>query len=218
MALAEEWHGLVVLEERLRQARTAVAVAAREILQDASTVLTLSYSSDVKEALTMPPEEARSLLVYVCESRPLKEGVTLARDLREAGVEAVVIADAAGPSIVPRCDAVITGADALLRDGQLVNKIGTSALVMASEESSVPYYPLMEVIKVELEGGEVPWREESRDPDEITDQVDALNFYFERVPSRIVRSVVTDAGVLGTREVLRRFRREEDVRGFYLSA
>ncbi len=128
----------------------------------------------------------------------------------------MVIADAAGPGLVARCDAVITGADTLLRNGQLVNKIGTLGLALASEKHGVPCYPLMEAIKVELEGLEIPWREESRDPEEISDQVEALNFYFERVPSGLLSSVVTDAGVLKVRKVLHRFRREEDLKALYL--
>lgn len=216
LALSAEWDALVALGERLRRARRDVAAASRDILQDVRAVLTLSYSSDVLEALTTHRGGAHSIRTFVCESRPLNEGVTLARELRKSGVEAVVIADAAGPSIVSRCDAVITGADTLLRDGQLVNKIGTLGIALASEEYHVPYYPLMEVFKVELEGQEIPWQEESRDPEEICDQVEALNFYFERIPSGLLRSAVTDAGVLEVSEVLRQFKREEDLKEFYL--
>ncbi len=115
------------------------------------------------------------------------------------------------------CDAVVTGADSLLRDGHLVNKIGTLGLYLACQEFDVPSYTLMEVLKVELEGSEVAWQEESRDPGELSDEVEALNFYFEKVPGRLVRSVATDAGVMDTFGVTERFRTVGDLVRFYLA-
>ncbi len=216
LARAEDWGKLAALGDRLRRARTAVAQASPTVLRRVKTVLTLSYSSDVFEALKGLREQSPALTVYVGESRPLGEGVALTKDLRAVGVEAFVIVDAAGPSLVPQCDAVVTGADSLLRSGQLVNKIGTLALALACEDSGVPFYPLLEVIKVELEGQELPWREESRDPGEVSGEVEALNFYFERVPGRLVASAVTDAGVLEVDQALDRFRRKRDLGSFYL--
>ncbi len=213
LAGASEWGKLDALRERLGQARLRVASASTSVLGEARTIMTISYSSDVLEALHAL--RAVSPSVYVCESRPLREGVALAKALRRDGIEATLLADAAGPGLVERCEAVVTGVDSLLRSGFLVNKIGTIGLALACEEFGVPYYGLMELIKVELEGQEIEWREESRDPREISDEVQVLNFYFERIPARLARSVVTEAGPLTVKEALGNYRHMEDLAALY---
>ncbi len=203
------------LRERLIRARQRVAQGAVEALRGAKTVVTLSYSSDVFEALTHP-EASDGLRVYVCESRPLQEGIPMASDLRQAGVEAVLVADAAGPTLVGRADAVVCGADSLLRSGSLVNKIGTLSLALACREHHVPFLPLLEVLKLELEGQEIRWEEERRDPDELSTRVEALNFYFEEVVPTLLDTVVTDAGTERPGNLLERFRTPDNLARFYL--
>ncbi len=213
----ESWDGLDRLKRRLVAAKKEVARTALHLLQDAEAVVTVSYSSDVLEALRLRRKEYGELRVYVCESRPLREGVVLARDLGEAGLKAVLVADAAGPSLVADCDAVVTGADSLLRDGCLVNKVGTMSLTLACNEFGVPFYPLMEALKTEVEEGRVEWGQERRDPEELDGTVDAYNFYFEKVPARLTRLVVSDAGVARPSQHLKRFGRLEDLADFYSS-
>ena len=203
------------LRERLTRAREKVAQGAIEALRGAKTVVTLSYSSDVFAALTHP-EGSDGLRVYVCESRPLQEGIAMASDLRQAGVDAVAVADAAGPTLVGRADAVVCGADSLLRDGSLVNKIGTLSLALACREQDVPFLPLLEVLKLELEGEEIRWQEERRDPEELSTQVEALNFYFEKVVPTLLERVVTDTGTERPVNLLERFRTPQDLARFYL--
>ncbi|MEE8199253.1 MAG: hypothetical protein V3R48_06025 [Thermoplasmata archaeon] len=207
--------GIERLREQLIRAREQVAQGAIEALRGAKTVVTLSYSSDVFAALTHP-EASDSLRVYVCESRPLQEGISMASDLRRDGVDAVVVADAAGPTLVGRADAVVCGADSLLRGGGLVNKIGTLSLALACREYHVPFLPLLEVLKLELEGQEIQWEEEQRDPEELSTQVEALNFYFERVVPTLLDKVVTDTGTERLVNLLERFRTPEDLARFYL--
>ncbi|MFQ5986296.1 MAG: hypothetical protein ACE5KQ_02945 [Thermoplasmata archaeon] len=203
------------LRERLLQARRTVATDAAGAIEGAERVVTLSYSTDVFEALTRDGD-AGGPRVYVCESRPLQEGVRLVADLRRGGVEAFLVADAAGPTLVGRADAVLSGADSLLRRGSLVNKIGTLSLALACREKGVPFLPLLEVLKLELEGEKMVWEEERRDPAELSPQVEALNFYFEEVPSTMLDVLVNDAGTERPEKLIERFRTLADLATFYL--
>ncbi|MFQ5919243.1 MAG: hypothetical protein ACE5I4_04265 [Thermoplasmata archaeon] len=206
---------IVVLRDRLKEARQTVARKAIDRIRDAEAVVTISYSSDVFEALSHP-EAPKGLRVYVCESRPLQEGIQLASNLHRIGVKAIAVADAAGPTLVKQADAVLTGADSFLRRGSLVNKIGTVGLALASREFDVPFLPLLEVLKVELEGEEIEWKAEERDPAELSRKVEALNFYFEEVPGTLLEAVATDAGTERPAALLSRFRTLEDLGEFYL--
>lgn len=215
LARSGRWDALPRLQEALEAARRDVARQAESVLEDVRTAVTVSYSSDVREALVRRVRQGGDLRVYVCESRPLREGVALARDLREARIAATVVADAAGPGLVAQADLVLTGADALRRKGCLVNKIGTLGLALAAREFGVPYHALLEVLKVELEGHVPSWQPEARDPAELSTEVDALNLYFERVDLRLVGAVVSDAGVLQPARLLVRFRTLEDLVDWY---
>ncbi len=210
------WDDLGRLKQRLSRARQEVARQAATILRESKVLLTISHSSDVFEALKVRSEESGGLKVYACESRPLLEGVALARALRDVGIHAVVVADAAAPGLVPQCDGVLVGTDSLLRDGHLVNKIGTLPLALACKEFEVPFYPLLEVLKLELEGHEIGWEEETRDPGELNSEVEALNFYFERLPGGLARSLVTDAGIMDAETLIGRIKTIDDLMGIYL--
>ncbi|MFQ6013331.1 MAG: hypothetical protein ACE5LS_06780 [Thermoplasmata archaeon] len=203
------------LRERLLRARREVARGAAAALAGAASVVTLSYSTDVFEALSgrRVPDGPT---VYVCESRPLQEGIRLVADLRRAGVEAILIADAAGPALVSRADAAVCGADALLRRGSLVNKIGTLSLALACREHDVPFRPLLEVLKLELQGEEMVWEEEMRDPAELSPEVEALNFYFEEVPQTLLDVLVTDAGIVPPVRLFEQVGTLDDLEAFYL--
>jgi translation initiation factor eIF-2B subunit delta len=215
-ARSSRWEGLPRLKEQLTAARGRVSMEAAGLLRGCRTLVTVSYSSDVLSALVAARREAPGLRVFVCESRPLHEGVDLARALRKEDIGATVVVDAAGPSLVGEADAVILGADALLRDGHIVNKVGSLPLALASEHHGVPLYCLMEVIKVELEDHRLQLTPETRDPAEVCEDVDALNFYFERVPAGLTTYMATDAGVRHWPALLETFRSVDDLMGYYL--
>ncbi|MEE9173788.1 MAG: hypothetical protein V3U30_02290, partial [Thermoplasmata archaeon] len=66
-----------------------------------------------------------------------------------------------------------------------------------------------------LEGQEIRWEEERRDPEELSTRVEALNFYFEEVVPTLLDTVVTDAGTERPATLLKRFRTPEDLARFY---
>lgn len=212
---AERLEALGTLRSQLGGAQEAVGREGQKALTNASTLLTLSRSGAVLEILTQRHEAGDGQVVYVCESRPLQEGVSLARTLQSHGIAATVLADAAGPTVIPECDAVLLGADSLLRDLHVVNKVGTLSLALASREFGVPCYIAMEVLKVELEGNEVPLEEERRDPEELAEGVSVRNFYFERVPAQLFAPMITDAGVLDPQGLTQRFRTAEALMAAY---
>ena len=100
-------------------------------------VLTASYSSTLLAAMrAAAPRLGR---VYVCEARPLCEGVAFARALAAAGADVAVITDAQAGVFVPKCDLVLLGADALTPAGA-VNKVGSRLLALAARDAGVPAY------------------------------------------------------------------------------
>lgn len=170
-----------------------IAAHARSLLPPA--VLTHSYSASVLAALRARHPE----LVVVCESRPLLEGRATARELAAAGIAVTLVTDAQGPLFVSKVDAVLVGADGVLADGSVVNKVGTYALALAARDAGLPFYVACESLKISHRR---EWTEagvEEGDPAEVLpDAIDGVtprNVYFERAPARLVTALITDEGV-----------------------
>ncbi|MEJ2667197.1 MAG: NUDIX domain-containing protein [Deinococcales bacterium] len=130
---------LQAAEAALRAAIDADEGAARETarLVAGRRVLTLSSSGTVADGLlTAAPAPAR---VIVCESRPGAEGRALAGRLAEAGLSVVVVPDAAVAWALEaeQAELVLLGADAVMEDGALVNKVGTRPAALAARAAGV---------------------------------------------------------------------------------
>ncbi|MFC6836720.1 NUDIX domain-containing protein [Halomarina ordinaria] len=111
----------------------------------APRVLTCSRSGTVREALAGADLDR----VFVAESRPGGEGVGVAETLAE-DVDVTLLPDAAVAQALADegVDAVLVGADAVLSDGRVVNKVGTRAAALAAHEVGVPTYAVAAADKV----------------------------------------------------------------------
>ncbi len=119
--------------------RKVTARAAARLVRNDSVVLVYSRSSTVEAALLAAGAEGKRFTVICPEARPAMEGRILARRLAEAGIAVTACVDAAAFSAFPSVDLVLIGADALVPIG-LINKVGTSGLVLLASSAGVPVY------------------------------------------------------------------------------
>ncbi|WP_226022162.1 NUDIX domain-containing protein [Halomicrobium salinisoli] len=175
--------------DRAYAADERAAAAAAEQLPD--RLATLSRSGTVRRALAAADPEA----VLVAESRPGREGVGVAESLA-GDCEVTLTTDAAFPAELARREAgaLVVGADRLLPDGRVVNKVGTRAAALAAP-AACPCYVVTASAKVATD--ERIDREE-RDPAEVYDgdaPVSVANPTFDVTPAEAV-TVVTEDGPL----------------------
>jgi translation initiation factor 2B subunit (eIF-2B alpha/beta/delta family) len=121
------------------QDRTRTARSAARLIRKDSVVLVYSRSSTVEAALLAAADDGKRFTVFCPEARPGMEGRILARKLAEAGIAVTACVDAAAFSVLPSVDLVLLGADALVPVG-LINKIGTSGIVLLANAAGVPVY------------------------------------------------------------------------------
>ncbi|MFB6087122.1 MAG: NUDIX domain-containing protein [Haloarculaceae archaeon] len=190
-ALAADDEAAALAAERLRAATRDAAGSP----DGSPTVATLSRSGTVHGALERAaPEE-----VVVAESRPGREGVATAESLAEAtGAAVTVTTDAAFPGHVvdAEVDALLVGADAVLPDGRVVNKVGTRAAAAVAADEAVACYAVAATDKVARADGFDP---EPRDDTEVYDgdaALDVANPTFEATPAALFDAVLTEAGAL----------------------
>ena len=147
--------------------------------------------------------------VLAAETRPLLQGARLtAWELADAGIEVSVVADAAMASLIAsgEVDAVIVGADRIAANGDTANKVGTLAHALAAADAGIGFYVAAPTTTIDAT---VPSGEciviEQRDPGEVHSAgdrrftpigVDAVNPAFDVTPARLIRAIITDAGVL----------------------
>lgn len=142
-AVEAEAHDAVA--RSMQAGEAAARHAARQIA--GQRVLTLSRSGTVWQALLEadPPPE-----VIVAESRPDREGVHVAEALADRSVTVTLITDAAIAAMLADAsiDAVVVGADTVLRSGDVVNKTGTRGAALAAWQESVPVFVVAATDKI----------------------------------------------------------------------
>lgn len=183
------------IDGAVRADREAAAVVAEEIR--GTRVCTLSRSGTVMAALQQAEPEA----VLLPESRPGGEGVGVAESLAD-DCEVTLTSDAALASQLAAWDAeaVIVGADTVLADGRVVNKVGTRGLALAAVYEGVPCYVVTAADKVST-GTEVEI-EASPDPLYRGDApITVANPLFDVTPADLVDGICTEEGVLDTEAV-----------------
>lgn len=159
---------------------------------DERRVATLSRSGTVRQTLEFADPEA----VLVAESRPGREGVTVAEALAgETDVTLTTDAGFAHALDTWDADVLLVGADAVLADGRVVNKVGTRAAAIASSFEGITVLVTAAVDK--LSDGEVDL--ETRDSSGVYDgdePVTVLNRTFDVTPPDCIDGVVTEQGLL----------------------
>jgi methylthioribose-1-phosphate isomerase len=147
--------------------------------------------------------------VFVDETRPLLQGARLNYlELREAGVEAVLIADAAAAITMKEqhVDLAIVGADRIASNGDVANKIGTYGVAILCAHHGIPFYVAAprSTFDFSIAGGsEIPI--EQRAADEVAgfggarvapEGATVYNPAFDVTPGHLITAFVTEYGIV----------------------
>jgi translation initiation factor 2B subunit (eIF-2B alpha/beta/delta family) len=183
------------IDELSEESETAIKKSAEEaaaLIDDSDCLATCSYSSTVCETFKVAKTQGKSFKVFVAESRSdddkLRYGQTLATYLKSIKVPAEVFADNEVHRYVPETKCVLVGADSLLFDGSIINGRPTYEVAVTAKEYGVPFYSVCETTKantltylgkkVELKKG------------------------FDLVPANLITGIVTEKGILDTKEIV----------------
>jgi methylthioribose-1-phosphate isomerase len=146
--------------------------------------------------------------VLACETRPLLQGARLtAWELHQDGIPVEVIPDNSAASILGRGEVslCIVGADRVVHNGDVANKIGTYALSIQAKWHHCPFYVAAPLSSVDLqtrEGAAITI--EQRDSGEVTslgatrlvpEGVVARNPAFDVTPAGHVTALITERGI-----------------------
>ncbi|KAJ1670475.1 translation initiation factor eIF-2B subunit alpha, partial [Spiromyces aspiralis] len=110
--------------ERSKTYRDAVAQEGSRFICDGQTILIHSYSRAVMCLLKKAADQNKRFQVYVTESRPDSSGVHAAEELAAYDIPTKVILDTTVGYIIEKVDLVLVGAEGVVENGGLINKVG----------------------------------------------------------------------------------------------
>ena len=129
-----------------------------------------------------------------------------ALELVMGGIDGTLITDTAVSSAMQHMGItkVIVGADRILMDGQVANKIGTCNIALIAKHYGVPFYVAAPTSTVDRKSKTIPI--EQRKPEEVTnilgklkiapDGIKAANPAFDVTPPKFVTGIITEKGVV----------------------
>lgn len=171
------------------------------------TIMTISYSSSVVNQLLKHKDLDFEL--YVLESRPLFEGRRVAEVLSKY-FQTNLIIDAAMGYFINKVDLVLYGADSILKDGSIINKIGTHPLSVIANDYNVKTYALTDSFKFNIRSYyDKAIKIEEKSSKEVFEknvEYKVLNYYFDITPPKYITGIISDLGVLGVDKFLEKVR------------
>ncbi|KAJ3076548.1 Eukaryotic translation initiation factor 2B, subunit 4 delta, 67kDa [Podochytrium sp. JEL0797] len=179
-----EWIDIFI-KEKIVSADDSIVEKAMGFIKNGDVILTFGRSVAVERLLLEASTSHKSFKVIVCDARPKLEGRVLLQSLTAASIPCSYVLINSLSAVMPKVTKLILGASALLSNGAVLSRTGTSVAAMMAHDAGVPMIVLCEVIKfselVQLDS--FVWNEIG-DPDELVTTK-------TQSPARVLPSVLT---------------------------
>ncbi len=204
-----------IAEEDVKINRTMSEIGA-SLIKDGDVIIThcntgMLATVDIGTALGViikAHQQGKKIMVYVDETRPALQGARLtAWELKQAGVPFKLIVDSAAGTVMRNkgVTKVFVGADRILKDGHVINKIGTYTLSVLAKAHNVEFYVVAPTSSFDLIKNVNEVIIEERDPKEVTHikgkrvaprNIQVYNPVFDITPPENVTAIITEKGII----------------------
>ncbi len=193
--------------QNLEASRERTAEIGAKRIRDGMLIFTHCHSSTVTRMIAKAKADGKNFSVICTETRPAYQGRITAREMVELGVQTMFIVDSAARSYMGDVDLVFVGADAITSEGNVVNKIGTSAIAVLAHEARKPFYVVSELLKFDPETLNGTYeRIEQRNPAEVWSEapkgLSVRNPAFDVTPSRYIHGIICEEGVIAPQSIV----------------
>jgi translation initiation factor eIF-2B subunit delta len=162
-------------------------------LKGYNTLLTMSNSWTIYEVLKFLHNKNKKLKVIISESRPVNEGRILAKNFLKDKIEIEFITEAELARFIPLADAILIGADSVLKNGNVINKSGSKTAAILCKHFSKPFYVITTKDKFSDKESFIP---EQYNPAEVWNyknkRLKIYNYYFEEIERNLVTKIIMD--------------------------
>ena len=189
------------LLDRIKTMRINRARMAAALFDDGDTLLThCNTSGELLLTARFCRTQGKGLTFFATETRPYFQGRLTAWELSMDGFDVTLIPDNRVAPLLSagRCTKVITGADRVALNGDIVNKTGTRQLAMLAHQFGIPFYAFVQEPGMTATGKDVPieYRDcmeviRFRGKDVYPVGTDAFYPAFDLTPNRYITALIT---------------------------
>jgi translation initiation factor 2B subunit (eIF-2B alpha/beta/delta family) len=167
----------------------------KPFIKNKTSIVTLSNSKTIFEVLKIMLKENKNIEVTIAESRPLFEGRILTKNLLKLNAKIDFIMDCQLSHAIEKCDLILLGADKILANGDVVNKVGSKNACIIGKYYKKPAYVLTLYDKI---SGHKQFSTRLQNSNEIWEykkpSLKIKNYYFEQIPRKLITNIFTEQG------------------------
>jgi ribose 1,5-bisphosphate isomerase len=193
------------------QAQEKINFQVLKILKNNEIIFTHCHSTNVVKSLINAKKQGKKFEVYNTETRPIFQGRKTTKELFKAGIKVTMFIDSAlGIALTKnqgtkKTTKVFLGADAILKNGDVVNKVGSGVISEIAKKNNIPVYIIADSWKFSKKNLEL----EQRSYKEIWDnnvpkKIKIMNPAFEKVPSKNIKAIISELGILTPKEFVKK--------------
>ncbi len=193
-----------------------MAEVGQAVIEDGDVILTHCNTGSLATVsigtalgvITMAYKLGKRIKVYATETRPKLQGARLTTfELITEGIDVHLIPDTAVAHTMrtKKISKVLLGADRILSDGTLYNKIGTFQIAIIAKEMDIDFYTVAPTSTFDLKSSRDQVEIEERDPKEVIyvsdcqvapENVRVYNPAFDETPPEYITGIITEYEIL----------------------
>ncbi|WP_457611997.1 S-methyl-5-thioribose-1-phosphate isomerase [Methanocaldococcus sp.] len=219
--------GRSILEEAIKIHKEDIKVCKKigeigeRVIEDGDTILThcnagalaTSMYGTALSVIRHAFYNGKKIKVIADETRPRLQGAKLtAFELSYENIPVKVIVDSSAGFLMQRgeIDKIIVGADRILKDGTVYNKIGTYSLAILAKYHNIPFYVTAPLSTFDIKSSEEEVKIEERDEREVAyienirivpEGVRCINYAFDKTPPELITGIITEKGIFKPEEI-----------------
>ena len=199
------YHNVVLAAEQ-------IAITACEKICDGDVILTYGCSSLLSKVFAKASDEGRKFRVVVADGRPKFEGKEMVRRIVNMGVHCTYVLASSVPYIIQEVSKVFLGAHAVMTNGCVMSRVGTSQMALVAKSHNVPVLVCCETYKfTERVQTDSFVFNELGDPDDLVDtglnvnpledwrdlsSLTLLNLAYDVTPANLVDAIISEISVI----------------------
>jgi eIF-2B alpha/beta/delta-like uncharacterized protein len=194
-----------------------IGEVGEKIIDDGDTILTHCNAGALATAafgtalaiIRVAWYKGKKIRVIATETRPVLQGARLTVwELKKEGIPVTLVTDNMIGYVMYKglVHKVIVGADRILLDGHVINKIGTYTIAIAAKRHSIPFYVAAPISTIDTRSRLNDVKIEERSANEIkyilnkilitVEDVEVLNPAFDITPPDLVTGIITERGIM----------------------
>ena len=199
--------------EKIQRNKERISKHGQNILKKKNIIFTHCHSSTVLSIIEEGLNKKKGIETYNTETRPLFQGRITSKELAQLKIPNTQIIDSAMRFGIKQSNLVLLGADSILNNGKVINKIGSELVAETSKKLKKPLYICSTYWAFDpnsLHNKETPI--EQRSKKEIwkasPKNTRILNPAFEKINPKLIKGIISEYGIQTPKQFTQKVKKE----------